>query len=82
MHCYPARIIHEDRMRTLRDEAAQARLAAELCGDRTNLAFARARGRLRQALARTSAWARRDPLTYRLGGSLRPATHPQLREDA
>ena len=82
MHQYAAMIIHDQRMKTLEGEAAQSRLAAELRGEPSNPWFARARGGLRQALARTSAWARRNPLANGLGGSLRPATDPQLREDA
>jgi hypothetical protein len=82
MDCYPARIIHDDRMKTLRAEAAQARLAAELPRDRSRFALARARRWLRQALGRSSGWARGNALAHSLGGSLRPATDPQLREDA
>ena len=79
MHDYTARIIHDDRMKTLRGEAAQSRLAAELRGDPSSAALARARGWLRQALAQVSGWARRDALAHSLGGSLRTTTDPQLR---
>ena len=72
MHEYTGQILHEDRMRTLRREAAQSRLAA---GPRRD-------GWFRQALARISGWARRDALAHGLRGGLRPATDPQLREDA
>jgi hypothetical protein len=82
MHDYPARIIHDDRIRTLRGEGAQARLAARPHSDASRLARGRARGWLRQAFGRTSAWPRRDALAHSLGGGLRPATDPQLAEDA
>jgi hypothetical protein len=72
MHDYTAKILHDDRMRTLRREAAEARLAA---GPRRD-------GWFRQTLAGISGWARRDALAHGLGGSLRPTTHPQLSEDA
>ena len=82
MHDYPARIIHDDRMNALRAEAAHSRLAADLRREPSGVALASARGWLRQALSRTSGWARRYALAHSLGGSLRPATDPQLREDA
>jgi hypothetical protein len=82
MHDYRAMIIHDDRMRTLRAEAAESRLAAELRRDRGRSTLATARGWLRQGFGRTSGWARRDALAHGFGGGLRPATDPQLREDA
>ena len=84
MHDYTAMIIHDDRMKTLRAEAAQSQLAAaaRLRGDRSSLGLATARGWLRQAVRRTSGWARRDALAHGFGGSLRPAIDPQLPEDA
>ena len=81
MHDYTATIIHNDRMRTLRAEAVEARLAAEFRGDRRSK-LATAPGWLRQALGRPSGWARRDALAHGFGGGLRPATDPQLPEDA
>ena len=82
MHDYTATIIHNDRMRTLRAEAAGSRLAAESRGDQSSGALATARGWLRQAFGRPSAWARRDALAHGFRGGLRPATDPQLAEDA
>jgi hypothetical protein len=82
MHNYTAMIIHDDRMTMLRGEAAESRLAAELRRNRSRSTLETARDRLRQALGRTSGWARRDALAHGFGGGLRPATDAQLPEDA
>ena len=82
MNDYTAMIIHNDRMRVLRAEAAESRLAAESRGERSKSKLATARGWLRQALGRPSAWARRDALAHGFGGGLRPATDAQLAKDA
>jgi hypothetical protein len=82
MNDYAAMIINDDRMKTLRGEAAQSRLTADSRRDRSTSNLATARGWLRQVMGRSSRWARRDALAHGFGGGLRAATHPQLREDA
>jgi hypothetical protein len=82
MHDYAATIIHNDRVRTLRAEGAESRLAAESRHERGRSALVTARDWLGQGFGRGSAWARRDALAHGFGGSLRPATDAQLRKDA
>jgi hypothetical protein len=87
MHDYTANILHNDRIRTLRREAADSRLAARApkAPAQAHQAPRRSRGLATgfvMRVAHISGWARRDAPTHGFGGSLRTATDPQLAEDA
>jgi hypothetical protein len=97
MHDYTANILHDDRMRTLRREAADSRLArkppaTQVAATQVPATQAPATEAARRPrgfgiglvlrTARISGWARRNAPTHGFGGSLRAATDAQLAKDA
>jgi hypothetical protein len=82
MHDYTARILHEDRMRQLRGEADEMRLAAQIREARqTRSASGAGSSVFARLAARYLIWWRGHAKTHRLRGGLGAAADPKLGEN-